>query len=33
MKSIKKMNLEELAAFISTHLKNNGIEVILTGGS
>jgi len=33
MKSIKEMSLEELAAFISTHLKNNCIEVILTGGS
>lgn len=33
MKSIKKMTLEELAAFISTHLRNNGIDIVLTGGS
>jgi hypothetical protein len=33
MKTIKEMSLEELAAFISTNLRKNIIEVILTGGS
>ena len=33
MKTIKEMSLEELAAFISTNLRKNNIEVILTGGS
>lgn len=33
MKPIKDMTTGELAAFISTHLKRNGIEVVLSGGS
>jgi len=33
MKQISEMSLGELAANIATHLKNNGIEVVLTGGS
>ncbi len=33
MKQISEMNIGELAAYISTHLKKNGIEVVLTGGS
>lgn len=32
MKSINKMNLGELAAFIDTHLRENGINVVLSGG-
>lgn len=33
MKSIAKMNLGELAAFIDTHLRDNGINVVLSGGA
>jgi hypothetical protein len=33
MKPIKDMSIGELAAFISSHLKHNGIEVVLSGGS
>ena len=33
MKSIRNMNLAELAAYICTHLMNNGIKCILTGGA
>jgi len=33
VKSIKNMSIGELAAFISSHLKRNGIEVVLSGGS
>lgn len=33
MKKIKNMSLEELAAFVSTQLKNSGIECVLTGGA
>ena len=33
MKSIKDMSIGELAAFISSHLKRNGIDVVLSGGS
>lgn len=33
MKTIKEMSLEELAAFISTNLRKNNIDVVLTGGS
>ncbi len=33
MKDISEMNIGELAAFVCSHLKNNGIDVILSGGS
>jgi hypothetical protein len=33
VKAIKDMSAGELAAFISTHLRRNGIEVVLSGGS
>jgi hypothetical protein len=33
VKSIKDMSLGELAAFISSHLKRNNIDVVLSGGS
>jgi hypothetical protein len=33
VKAIKDMSSGELAAFISTHLRRNGIEVVLSGGS
>lgn len=33
MKPIGKMTLGELAAFICSHLKRNGIEVVLSGGA
>lgn len=33
MKSIKDMSIGELAAFISSHLKRNDIDVVLSGGS
>lgn len=33
MKSIKDMSIGELAAFVSGHLKRNGIDVVLSGGS
>lgn len=33
MKPIKDMSTGELAAFISTHLRRNGIDVVLSGGS
>ena len=33
MKSVKDMSMGELAAFISSHLKRNGINVVLSGGS
>lgn len=33
MKPIKDMSIEELAAFISSYLKSNGIDVVLSGGS
>jgi hypothetical protein len=32
MKKIREMSLGELAAFVSTHLRKNGIECILSGG-
>ncbi len=32
MKRIKEMSIGELAAFVSTHLRNNGIKCILSGG-
>jgi hypothetical protein len=32
VKSIKDMSIGELAAFISSHLKRNGINVVLSGG-
>ena len=33
MKAIKSMSLVELAAFICSHLSNNGINVVLSGGA
>jgi hypothetical protein len=33
MKSIKDMSIGELAAFIDGHLRRNGIDVVLSGGS
>ncbi|RLE02739.1 MAG: hypothetical protein DRJ13_05240 [Bacteroidetes bacterium] len=33
MKSINNMNLGELAAFIDTHLREKGINVVLSGGA
>jgi hypothetical protein len=33
VKPIKDMSTGELAAFISTHLKRHGIDVVLSGGS
>jgi hypothetical protein len=33
MKSIKEMTGAELAAFIETHLRGKGIEVVLSGGA
>ncbi len=33
MKSIKEMNSEEIAAFVCEHLRNNHIDVVLSGGS
>jgi hypothetical protein len=33
VKPVKEMSVGELAAFISTHLKENGLEVVLSGGS
>lgn len=33
MKSIREMSIGELAAYISSHLKRNGIDVVLSGGS
>ena len=32
MKEIGKMSLGELAAFVCSHLQNQGVEVVLTGG-
>jgi len=33
MKQIKDMSLEELAAFVNTHLRNNNIDCVLSGGA
>ena len=33
MKEIRNMSIGELAAFICTHLKKNGIDVVLSGGA
>ncbi len=33
MKSITKMSLGELAAYVDTHLRENGINVVLSGGA
>lgn len=33
MKPIREMSLGELAAFVSSHLRQHGIEVVLSGGS
>lgn len=33
MKLLREMTIGELAAFICTHLKNNGIDVVLSGGA
>jgi hypothetical protein len=33
MKSINKMTSAELAAFVASHLRNKGIDVVLSGGA
>ena len=33
MKSIKEMTNAELAAFVESHLRKNGIDVVLSGGA
>ncbi|MDO9578611.1 MAG: hypothetical protein Q7J16_12060 [Candidatus Cloacimonadales bacterium] len=33
MKKIKEMNVQELGAYISSHLQKHGVEITLTGGS
>ena len=33
MKKIGKMNLAELAAYVQTQLREDGIEVVLSGGA
>jgi len=33
VKSVGKMSIGELAAFVNTHLEKNGVRVVLTGGS
>ena len=33
MKKIGRMNLAELAAYVQTHLRAEGIEVVLSGGA
>lgn len=33
MKSIKEMNMEELAAYVCSELESDGIETVLSGGS
>ena len=33
MKSVKDMTVGELAAFVATHLRKRGIDVVLSGGS
>jgi hypothetical protein len=33
MKDVSKMSLGELAAYIATHLRGRGIDVVLSGGS
>ncbi len=33
MKSIQSMSLEELAAYVATHLEHNNIPVVLVGGA
>jgi len=33
MKSLRKMSIGEIAAYIAEHLRHNGINVVLTGGS
>lgn len=33
MKSIKRMSLVELAAFVQSHLRKGGIDVVLSGGA
>ena len=32
MKSVKEMNMEELAAYVCTTLKNEGVDTVLSGG-
>lgn len=32
MKSVGDMSIDELAAFVCSHLRKNGIDVVLTGG-
>ena len=33
MKSVKTMTLEELAAFVCSHLHQQGVRVVLSGGA
>ena len=33
MKAVKEMSEGELAAFVATHLRSKGIDVVLSGGS
>ncbi len=33
MKPVKEMSVGELAAFISTHLEEHGVEIVLSGGA
>jgi hypothetical protein len=33
MKQIKEMSIGELAAYVCTHLRENGIHCVLTGGA
>ncbi len=33
MKTVSEMSLAELAAFVSTHLKNSGIQAVLSGSA
>lgn len=33
MKMVREMTLGELAAFVCSHLKKNGIDVVLSGGA
>ena len=33
MKKINKMDMKELAAYVATHLRRSGIDIVLTGGA
>jgi hypothetical protein len=33
MKPVNEMSLGELAAYVSSHLRNNGIRAVLSGGA